>query len=191
MVSLPDSKKEKYLCAIQDWLQAPTHNLDETRRLYGKLLYTCHVIPRGRAYLTSFEILMALFHDRPFTPQHSPKTLTDDLSWWINILSQPTLSRPIPGNRIITDVQAYSDASSTTGLGIVIGDQWRAWQLLPGWNQDGRDIGWAEAIAMELLVHTILKSGPFAGIKVYGDNNSVVEGWWSGRSWNTQTNQIF
>ena len=191
VVSLPDSKKEKYLCAIQDWLQAPTHNLDETHRLYGKLLYTCHVIPRGHAYLTNFEILMALFHDRPFTPRHSPKTLTDDLSWWINILSQPTLSRPIPGNRIITDVQAYSDASSTTGLGIVIGNQWRAWQLLPGWNQDGRDIGWAEAIAMELLVHTILKSGPFAGIKVYGDNNGVVEGWWSGRSRNAQTNRIF
>ena len=190
-VSLPDSKKGKYLCAIHDWLRSPTHNLDETRKLYGKLLYTCHVIPRGRAYLTSFEILMALFHDRPFTPRHSPRALADDLSWWINILSQPTLSRPIPGNRLITDVRAYSDASSTTGLGIVIGDRWRAWRLLPGWNQDGRDIGWAEAIAMEFLIHTILKSGSFAGIKVYGDNNGVVEGWWSGRSRNPQTNRIF
>ena len=35
---------------------------------------------------------------------------------------------------------------------------------------------------MEFLIHTVLKSGSFAGIKVYSDNNSVVKGWWSGRN---------
>ena len=68
IVSLPDTKKHKYLCAIHNWLQSPTHNLDDTHKLYGKLLYTCHVIPQGRAYLMSLEKLMGLFHDRPFTP---------------------------------------------------------------------------------------------------------------------------
>ena len=54
-VSIPEPKKEKYMRAILEWQQRATHNLEDARRLYGKLLYTCHVIPRGRAYLTNLE----------------------------------------------------------------------------------------------------------------------------------------
>jgi len=37
-------------------------------------------------------------------------------------------------------------------IGVVIGDQWAAWRLIPGWNTAGRDIGWAETIALELAI---------------------------------------
>lgn len=190
-VALPDTKKEKYLQALLEWQQRETHSLEDTRKLYGKLLYTCHVIPRGRAYLTKLEKMMATFHERPFTPRHPPRSLPEDLTWWRNTLSQPSLSREVPGNRPITDVRGFSDASSKVGIGIVIGDRWRAWRLLPGWKEEGRDIGWAEAIGMELLTRTILNANAPPGIQVFGDNTGVVEGWWSGRSRNTQTNRVF
>ena len=44
-VSLLDSKKEKYRKAISEWRQCPTHTLEDTQKLYGKLLYACHIIP--------------------------------------------------------------------------------------------------------------------------------------------------
>jgi hypothetical protein len=190
-VSLPESKKEKYTQAMLAWKQRTTHTLEDTRKLYGKLLYVCHIVPQGRAYLTVFEKMMASFHERPFTPRHPHKNLNKDLCWWHEIFSHPSLSREIPGNRHITDVHGYSDASSNTGLGIVLGNKWRAWRLLPGWKEQGRDIGWAEAVAMELLVRIVLQHQPLAGVKIYGDNNGVVEGWWSGRSRNAETNRVF
>lgn len=190
-VSLPDSKKGKYTQAIANWKLRETHTLEDTQKLYGKLLYTCHIIPRGRAYLIFLEKMMATFHERPFTPRHPPKHLEEDLRWWQEIFSRPSLSREIPGNRHIIDVQGFSDASSTTGLGIVLGTRWRAWRLIPGWQNQGRDIGWAEAIAMELLVRFILQYQSLPGFKIYGDNNGVVEGWWTGRSRNVETNRVF
>ena len=190
-VSLPESKKEKYRQAISEWKRRPTHALEDTRKLYGKLLYACHIIPRGRAYLTNLEKMMGTFHERPFIPRHPPAHLAEDLAWWQKTLSQPTLSREIPGGRNIADVGGYSDASSTVGIGVVLGNQWRAWRLLPGWNKEGRDIGWAEAVGMELLVRAILQHSKLPGVKVFGDNNGVVEGWWSGRSRNAQTNRVF
>ena len=190
-VSLPDSKKEKYNKAISEWRQRPTHTLEDTQKLYGKLLYACHVIPRGRAYLTNLEKMVSTFHEHPFIPRHPPKHLAEDLTWWQTILSRPSLQREIPGNRHITDVRGYSDASSTVGIGVVIGDRWLAWHLLPGWNQDGRDIGWAEAVGMELLIRIILQHSTLPGVKVFGDNIGVIEGWWAGRSRNAETNRVF
>lgn len=191
IVALPNQKMEKYSRAIKEWRLRPTHTLEDVRKLYGKLLYTCHIIPQGRAYLTQLEKMMAIFHDRPFTPRHPPKQLTEDLIWWQKLLTQPILSQKIPGNRQIIDVGGFSDASSSTGLGIILGGKWRAWRLLPGWNNEGRDIGWAEAVTMELLVRAILQSHDLPGVKIHGDNNGVVEGWWAGRSRSFQTNEVF
>lgn len=74
----------------------------------------------------------------------------------------------------------------------MIGQQWRAWRLLPNWNTDGRDIGWAEVIGFELLTLSILSSNTGSThYKVYRDNKGVVEGWWKGRSRNKQTNLVF
>ena len=190
-VALPNSKKEKYNQAISEWMQRHTHSFEDTRKLYGKLLYATHVIPRGRAYLTNLEKMMGAFHERPFTPRHPPKHLIEDLAWWRKTLAQPSISRKIPGGRQITNVEGYSDASSTIGIGIILGGRWRAWRLIPGWNKDGRDIGWAEAVGMELLVRAILQHNTLPGIKIFGDNNGVIEGWWTGRSRNTETNRVF
>lgn len=190
-VSLSEAKKQKYLCAIVEWNTRKTHNLEDVRRLYGKLLYTSLILPRGRAYLTGLEKMMGFFHDRPFSSRHPPNSLVEDLTWWSSILSSPTLSRDIPGGRQIIDIHGFSDASSTIGIGVVIGGRWRAWRLLPNWKSGGRDIGWAEAVGMELLLRIALTLGSPPGILLHGDNTGVVEGWWSGRSRNVETNRVF
>jgi hypothetical protein len=178
--------------AISEWFSKPTHPLEEVQKLYGKLLHACLVVPAGRAYLTNLEIMLGSFASSPFVPHHPPRDTAKDLSWWLSVLNLPVISRPIPGPCIVTDRAAFSDASSGIGIGIVIGDRWRAWRLIPGWQTEGRDIGWAEAVGFEFLVLTLAStSHPKEHFRVYGDNRGVVEGWWSGRSRNKATNSVF
>jgi len=191
-VAIPEEKKIKYLNVIEEWKKKPTHALAEVQGLYGKLLHISLVIPAGRAYLTSLEAMLSGFNNSPFVPHTPPRNTPDDLKWWTKRLSSPSLSRNIPGPVPLTDLDAFSDASSGFGIGITIGNKWRAWCLLPGWKADGRDIGWAEAVRFELLTRFVLSSSSSSThFKVYGDNKGVVEGWWKGRSRNRQTNTVF
>jgi hypothetical protein len=191
-VAITDRKKVKYRSAIREWLPRPTHDLEEVQKLYGKLLHASLVLPAGRAYLTTLESLMASFDKNPFIPHHAPRHTTADLSWWLDALESPRISRSIPGPAVVTDRDAFSDASSGFGIGITISNQWRAWRLVPGWKADGRDIGWAEAVGFELLARTLCAaSEPGQHFRVFGDNKGVVEGWWKGRSRNWETNKVF
>ncbi len=191
-VSLASGKREKYLAAISEWEKSRAHPLKEVQKLFDQLLHASLIVPSGRAYLTSLESMLGLFHDQPFKPRTPPRSTAQDIHWWKNILLQPSLSRSIPGPTTIKDLAAFSDASSSVGIGIVIGGRWRAWRLAEGWKSEGRDIGWAEAVGFELLVRTILllwqAPTPF---KVFGDNQGVVEGWGNGRSRNQQVNSVF
>ncbi len=191
-VTVPDRKKCKYMAAIDEWEKKPTHALVEVQRLHGKLLHVSLVVPMGRAYLTSLEAMLGIFHDHPFVPRTPPRHTTDDLKWWKFLLRQPIVSRSIPQPTPLINLGAYSDASSSFGIAITVGEHWRAWQLVPGWKNEGRDIGWAEAIGFEFLVrHIIQTTIAGAHVKVYGDNIGVVEGWWTGRSRNRQVNLVF
>lgn len=90
------------------------------------------------------------------------------------------------------DFHAYSDASSGHGISIIIDGRWRAWELIPGWKGDGKDIGWAESIGFELLTLSIINAcPPSIYFKVYRDNRGIIEGWWTGRSRSRACNEVF
>lgn len=191
-VTLPENKKAKYSSAITVWQSSRTHTLQEVAKLHGKLLHASLVVPAGRAYLTGLETMVGIFGDRPFMPRTPPRQTVEELIWWQNILNNPIPPRPIPGPVEVHDPNAYSDASSTIGIAVVINQRWRAWRLAPNWKAEGRDITWAEAIGLELLVAYLPQLLPHhRHFKVFGDNRGVVEGWWKGRSRNQPTNQAF
>lgn len=191
-VAIPQKKRAKYLATITTWQSQRAHTLEEVQQLYGKLLHASLVLPAGRAYLTCLETMLGLFNNSPFMPRTPPRDTASDLQWWRDRLLRPVLARPIPGPHAVEDPNAFSDASSSVGIGIVVGDRWRAWRLLPGWKTDSREIGWAESVGFELLVLTLLPLYTRGShVRVYGDNNGVVEGWWKGRSRNRPTNATF
>lgn len=78
-VYLADAKKQKYMLAIKIWQDRPMHVLSDVQKLYGKLLHTTLVIPRGRAYLTSLEAMLCLAFKDPFLPRRPVKSLASDL----------------------------------------------------------------------------------------------------------------
>lgn len=194
IVSLSPAKVDKYLVAIHKWRKRHAHALQDVQELYGKLLHASAAAPRGRAYLTSLEEMIAYCGKKPFLPHRAGEHVDKDLNWWSLLLQSGGVSRPIYPTAKLSNPLAFSDASSGIGLGIVIGKRWRAWRLIPGWKtRDGkRDIGWAEAVAFELLIYTIA-SIPNIGrhVLVYGDNTGVVEGWWNRRHRNRAVNGVF
>jgi hypothetical protein len=192
LVSLTEHKREKYCHAIKEWNQSTRHTLEETEKLHGKLLHATHIIPKGRAYLFGLERLMATQRDRPHVPLTPPKGTSFELDWWLHTLSSPSPLRPIPVPTQIIEVNAFSDASSGTGIAFLVGDKWKAWRLLPGWKSDGRDIAWAESIALELMAHAVgAEHGQAKSYRLHCDNRVVVEGWHKGRSRNRHVNLTF
>jgi len=193
-VGLAPAKASKYIMAIDKWSSSETHTLEEVQKLYGRLLHTSLILPAGRAYLTGLESMLGAYNNSPFSHRHPPRSVAADLEWWRSALSLGPIPRSIPLAVKLHDLGAFSDASSGVGLGIVIGNRWRAWNLLPGWRtlNGQRDIGWAEAVGFEFLIRTIIHlDNSTRAFKLYGDNNGIVEGWWNKRSQNSAVNGVF
>ncbi|TFY58125.1 hypothetical protein EVJ58_g6607 [Rhodofomes roseus] len=190
-VAIPRAKADKYRTAIATWRTSRTHVLEEVQKLYGKLLHASLVVPDGRSYLTNLESMLGIYHDNPFMPRTPPRGTVEDIEWWDATLTRTDLARPIPGPQPVRRLEAFSDASSGTGIAIVVNGHWRAWVLRDGWKRDGRDIAWAEAVGFELLVYclTAFPSLPERA-RLFGDNNVVVNGWRNGRSRNRQVNAV-
>jgi len=190
-VTLTNSKRQKYLSAIQEWSKAAKHTLEDVQKLHGRLSHASLVIPEGSAYLTSLQAMLGIFGSSPFMPRTPPRGLPTDLQWWSHALtSSPPL--PIPHHIHSLDFNAFSDASSGCGLAITIGDRWRAWRLHKNWKRDERDIGWAESIAFEMLIRMLLTiDSSSTPLTVYGDNQGVIEAWQKGCSHNKPTNASF
>ncbi len=75
------------------------------------------------------------------------------------------------------------DASIDWGIGIVIDGFWDAWHLIPSWKDQGRNIGWLEALAVELVIYTLEEHGIHdALVTVHYDNQGVIGSFDKGRS---------
>jgi len=107
-----------------------------------------------------------------------------ELKWWSCTLTVPNPTRsltPLPA----LDLDIWVDASMSVRVGILIDNRWSAWYLTPGWNSNGRDIGWAEAVVIELAVMWLASSGLHDGcLTVNCDNTSVIQSIWKGHSRN-------
>jgi hypothetical protein len=98
------------------------------------------------------------------------------------------------------DIQWWGDASSSFGIGIALSHYWAVWKWAPGFKvgplQDF-DIGWAEAVAIELGLRLALDLGLLSGSNwrghsflVRSDNAGVVVVTNKGRSRSCETNRI-
>lgn len=193
-VSLSPAKVDKYLAAIHKWRKRDTHILQDVQELYGKLLHACSAVPRGRAYLTNMEKMLSICGAQPFLPHRAEKNIAADLDWWSSLLQSGGVSRTIYPPLPLENPLAFSDATSGIGIGIVIGDHWHAWRLIPGWQtlNGKQDIGWAEAVGFEFLIYTLSTIPGFNGnLLVHGDNTGIIEGWEKFKHRNRAVNGIF
>lgn len=193
LVQLPEKKKLKYLERISSWTYRSAHTLKETETIIGTLNHVCLVVPEGRSHLVSlFKFRGGFKSDKSSEVKHKLSTsITEDLAWWRGRLQEEFVGMKIICPPDPLDIKVFVDASTSWGIGLVLDGRWLAWQFKEGWRTEGREIGWAEMVAVELAIRTLV-TGNFGNshIVVRSDNQGVVGALKAGRSRGTQQNLV-
>lgn len=167
-VTLPESKRLKYFNKVSDVLLSLKTSSGRPGKLScadamsinGTLSHVSFVIPHGRTYLANLSHFIAGFPEHAHHASHHPApSLVSDLEWWHSILSALPPPRHLISRGPPQDVDLWVDASTSWGVGLVFRDKWSAWTLVDGWKGNGRDIGWLEAVAVELAILTLFNAG--------------------------------
>ena len=166
--------------------------LREVDRIHGTLCHIAFVYLDGRSRLASLSNFAASFKGDEHIRRYPPKSMISDIKWWLGALSEPT-----PCTRILRpwgplkDMGIYVDASTSWGIGVVIGDAWAAFCLKDNWKIPGRDICWLEALAIELLFY-ILEARQLhdADLLVHSDSEGAVGAFEKGRCPNWHINLV-
>ncbi|KAJ3510381.1 hypothetical protein NLJ89_g4706 [Agrocybe chaxingu] len=192
-VGLPDKKRLKFLRRVDILLEKldghPNQplTLHEVESIHGSLCHVAFVYLDGRSHLPSLSNFAASFSkDRPCATRFPPPSVVTDLRWWRIRLAAPAESRSLKPLGPPRELGIYVDASTSWGIGIVLGDEWLAFKLKPGWKDPGnRDICWLETLAVELLAYLLEERGiqncrPI----IRSDNQGTIGAFAKGRSSN-------
>lgn len=192
-MALPNDKREKYLQKLNDWSSLGSISLKTTESLIGTLNHACLVIPHGRSHLASLYAFCASFpvNTSHFLRHRPHKAVREDVEWWKSTLSKEWCGINIVRPPEPLDDELFVNVSTSWGVGLVLNNKWLAWPLKSGWKSDGRDIGWAEMIAINLAVKTLITAG-YTGCHIIlkSDNTGVVGALAAGYSRSTQQNFI-
>jgi hypothetical protein len=192
-VTLPLSKCERYLTKLRPWARGAKFTRKECESLIGTLNHCTYILPDGRSHLPSLYRLAGSFKSSTniFSKHTVSATLEDDIRWWRQQLSMPTVTRSVLEPPIPYAIHSYVDASTSWGIGFVHGSQWTSWRLKPNWDCDGRDIGWAETVAVELALRTLIHLGiRNTHLIIRSDNMGVVGSHVAGRCRNPASNLV-
>ena len=151
--------------------------------ILGSLQHVTVVYKQGHSHLPALSHLLSKFPNIHVL-HHIPSNVMHELKWWSCTLTVPNPSRSLTP-LLPLDLYICVDASTSVGIGILINNQWEAWSLAPGWNSNGQDIGWVEAVAIKLAVMWLASSGYHNDcLTVNCDNTSVIQSFWKGDSHN-------
>lgn len=192
-VQIPDSKKLRYLVKLDPWRPDQKFSKKEVESVLGTLVHCSLAVPDGRSRLPSISRFATSFNSftSPFVRRSPNPSVLHDIDWWRTQLSAgfcgSLLSKPPP----TSSVDFWVDASSSWGIGIVLNNEWDSWKLLPGWDTDGRNIGWAEIVAIELGLLFAIQLG-FSAVHflIKSDNQGVIHAIEGGKSRSPSQNLV-
>lgn len=192
-VQIPETKKIRYLSKLEPWVPGHKVSKKEVESVLGTLVHCSLALPDGRSRLPALSRFTASFNNfsSPFVRRSPNPSVLSDISWWRMQLSAnfcgSSLSRPPP----TSPVEFWVDASSSWGIGVILGGEWDAWRLHAGWDKDGRNIGWAEIVAIELGLRFAIHQG-YSDIHflVKSDNQGVIHAIQGGRSRSPEQNSV-
>lgn len=202
-VSLPDEKLQATLALLNQWLEPSVKfTMKESASLHGKLVHISSIFRIIRPFLRSLSHFASRFasHRAKLFP---PKTVIADLKWAQMLIDSTPNLRPLLAFKPL-DIGWWGDASTSFGVGVVVGEYWAAWKWAPHVSiGPGKrfDIGWAEAVAVELGLRLALQRRPTpdqgsspwcrgGNLLVRSDNAGVVAVVNKGRSRSSDTNDV-
>jgi hypothetical protein len=176
-VQVPEAKKLRYLSKLEPWVSGRKFSRRDAESVLGTLVHCSLALPEGRSYLPSISRFAASFNFSPSSFVHrtpNPSVLAD-ITWWRTQLSSPFCGSVLTKPPSLSPIEFWVDASSSWGIGIIFDGQWDAWRFTPGWDRDGRNIGWAEIVAIELGLHFAVHNGHTnSHFLIKSDNQGVI-----------------
>lgn len=198
-VALPAEKLSKALSLLDAWLKPDAKfSARDAASLHGKLVHVSCIFPLIRPFLRGIAHFAQSFKS-PLSKMLILPHLRANISWVQflvkNLPNKSPLASPEP-----IDLQWWGDASTLFGIGVAIGSYWAVWRWAPGFSvgpKQDYDIGWAEAVAVELALRlalelNLLASNDYQGrtFLVRSDNTGIVAVTNKGRSRSKETNKV-
>jgi len=149
----------KYLTKVSAFLSKVNDKVlwKECLPFNGPLHHITFVYGDGHSFFALFSTFLSkLIND--YIQHHVWKPVMESLQWWQAILGKSCSSHSLT-SRCPMDPDAWVDASMDRVIGVVIGQKWAAWRLIPGWDEEGRIIGWARCTVLYLEVLILIKQG--------------------------------
>ena len=176
-VQLPDDKKLHYLSKLEPWTRSQKFSRKDTESIPGTLVHCSLAIQDGRSRLPSLSRFASSFNhaSSPFTLKTPSSGVLSDIEWWQTQLSSEFCGSLLVKPPAATSIEFWVDASSSWGIGIILNNEWDHWRLRPNWDRDGRNIGWAEIVAIELgLLFAIHRGYTDIHFLIKSDNQGVI-----------------
>lgn len=198
-VSVPPEKLSKIRTLLDDWATpASRFRVSDAESLHGRLVHISSIFPWIRPFTHSITRFVRSYKS-PQASLRPTRSLASDLAWITHILDHASNSMPVTLPDAV-DLGWWGDASTSFGVGVVVGQYWAVWTWSPGTRVGPKcefDIGWAEAVAVELGLRLALHTGSLSAIShfsnrflVRSDNSGVVHVVNSGRSRSDHTNTV-
>jgi hypothetical protein len=192
VVYLSAEKRAKFVERLAPWVTGNMVSKEDCDVMLGTLNHCALVLPDGRSRLPSLYRLAGSFKNAHYNVKHKVSaSAAADLDWWRSALSSAVCSlaiREIPAPSVC---EIHVDASTSWGIGFVWQGKWLAWKLKAGWKAEGRDIGWAEMVAVYLAVTVLVAAGLcHAHFILRSDNAGVCGATVAGKSRNAAQNEI-
>lgn len=192
-VQIPSDKKLRYLSKLEPWIHGRKFSRKDAESVLGTLVHCSLAIPDGRSRLPAISRFVTSFNhvSSPFVCKTPGTGVLADIDWWRTHLSADfcgsVIARPPPTSA----VEFWVDASSSWGIGVVFNGEWDFWKFRPGWDKDGRNIGWAEFVAIELgLLFAIHHGYSDTHFSVKSDNQGVIHAIRGGKSRSPEQNSV-
>ncbi|KAE8194466.1 hypothetical protein CF328_g4740 [Tilletia controversa] len=196
-VSLPESKRTKYLQTIADIREKAKANqsryqLPDIERLHGQCQWAESIHTQGKWHVKGLQDFIRAANDQPALRhqwRYGGERIRQDMDWWEATLQQENFWRsfdPTPAK----DVQCYCDGSTSFGVGLSIGGRERAYPLKDE-HAARTDIKIVEALALELAVLTLDALGfRNQAIIIHTDNTAVLGAFKKGKMAAPEPNRV-
>jgi hypothetical protein len=192
-VAIPPAKKAKYTSRLESWRLGVKVTSKEVDKLLGTLVHCSLAVPEGRSHLVALTRLSSAFGSaKSKFSQWAPSAgVLLDAQYWRDELSRDFCGTSLQPPPPLSPTEFWVDASTSFGIGVIFDGTWDAWRLKPGWKKDGRDIGWAEMVAIELgLLAAIARGCANTHFLVKSDNMGVIGALSAGKSRNLEQNRV-
>ncbi|EHS64023.1 uncharacterized protein PGTG_22040 [Puccinia graminis f. sp. tritici CRL 75-36-700-3] len=177
-VRLPTNKLDLRKKQIEEFLVPRAEfKFNDAEVLAGRLTHVSYLLPQLRAYIRGIYRWMNEWK-KPFATRTVPEDVVSDLKFWLETLSSFKNARLVHSNKPV-EVNWVGDASTSFGIGVLIGNRWSQFRLKETWRDSvpARGIAWLETVAIRLGVLMLLELGLVAQGSNYivWTDNTVTE----------------